>query len=603
MKNVRLVLVGIAACSLLTGLLTASGIRKETRVPSCPAYKSPLGLAIDAKGQRAWVALHTADAVAEVDLDKGKVLREIAVGRGPNDLAIRNGKLFISCEDDDFVAVLDTVLGKIESRLSVGQAPQGVAIVPGDARVFVACRDDQSLCAVDPQTGKCAKRPLPGWPSRLALFNDPQEPSLLVLSSVPGKAFVSVIEPAGLKLKKAYELEGVTNARGLAGQMGPASSFFVAHQRPKTNVPTTQIAQGWVFTNVFTTFFPWRAYLAESQRSAGTLLDTAQHGQADPSDLIVTPDNRYVFVACAGSDTVLVMTKNQAVYATYGMGGEREDLSLSRKLIEARFATGANPRRLALSGDGRVLVAANYLGDSLTVIDVPGQKVVRTIALGGPTPDAARRGKILFHSNKLTHLGQFTCSSCHPNGQSDGLNWDLTRDGVGNFMNTRSLLGVKDTPGYGWYSSSPTLADRMTGTMRNLHHHEPTTAELAELEAYLKTLAPPRPLPGSSADQAAALRGKVLFEGKARCTACHAGASSQDGLTHNVGTRSPQDTSANFDTPSLRGVARTAPYLHDGRAATLQEVFTRHNREQRHGQAHQLTAEELADLVAYLRSL
>jgi cytochrome c peroxidase len=58
-----------------------------------------------------------------------------------------------------------------------------------------------------------------------------------------------------------------------------------------------------------------------------------------------------------------------------------------------------------------------------------------------------------------------------------------------------------------------------------------------------------------------------------------------------------------FDTPSLRGVGRTAPYLHDGRADTLEDIFARHNKEQLHGSAHRLYPQELQDLVTFLRSL
>ena len=55
---------------------------------------------------------------------------------------------------------------------------------------------------------------------------------------------------------------------------------------------------------------------------------------------------------------------------------------------------------------------------------------------------------MLFNSAKVTQFGQFTCASCHPNGGADGLNWDLPRDGIGNFKNTKSLLGIKDTAPY-----------------------------------------------------------------------------------------------------------------------------------------------------------
>jgi mono/diheme cytochrome c family protein len=203
----------------------------------------------------------------------------------------------------------------------------------------------------------------------------------------------------------------------------------------------------------------------------------------------------------------------------------------------------------------------------------------------------------------MTFQGQFSCASCHPDGGADGLTWDLTRDGIGNFMNTRALWGVKDTAPYGWHGSSPTLADRVTGTLRTLHRHEPQGTEVADLAAFLQTLPPPRPLPQKEADGPAIARGQVLFQGKARCSPCHRGPALDHPNTHDVGTRTTGDTQDRFDTPSLRGVVRTAPYLHHGQAATLEDVFTRFNARQRHGAAHLLSDAELADLIAYLKSL
>jgi cytochrome c peroxidase len=148
------------------------------------------------------------------------------------------------------------------------------------------------------------------------------------------------------------------------------------------------------------------------------------------------------------------------------------------------------------------------------------------------------------------------------------------------------------------------LADRVRGTLRTLHRHEPTESELSDLVAYLESLPPPRPSPPGEADQPAVARGKELFHGKGQCAACHhRGEALDDGRAHDVGTRGPTDTTDRFDTPALRGVARTAPYLHDGRAATLEDVFAKHNPRQRHGAAHLLTAAELADLIAYLKGL
>jgi YVTN family beta-propeller protein len=598
--------------SLFLVTLLAVPSHPQTSPPAArPVYKSPQGLAIDAQGRRAYVALYSAAAVAVVDLEAGKVLREIHVGRGPYDLVLAGGKAYVTCEADDSLAVIDTDTLRVVNRIAVGQAPRGVAVAPDGRRAYVLCHDEQTLQCLDLSGGKTQSLPLPGWPDRLVLHRDAEYPYLLALSAQPGEAIVSLIRPEPTpRVLAASRLPGVTNARGLTSKQGSVSFVLVAHQRPRTNIPTTQVTQGWVFTNALSSFSPWGIDTPAGQAAPFKVLDDAQRSNADPSDVVLSADGRLTFVACAGADCVLAVRTDKAVVANYsrelalGSGPHaREDLAASRFYLRARIATQANPQRLALSGDGGTLVVTNHLADSLTVIDTKGLRVRRHIALGGPPADAARRGEILFHSARLTFQGQFTCSSCHPGGGADGLNWDLTRDGVGNFLNTRSLLGVKDTAPYGWHGTSPTLADRVTGTLRHLHRHEPAGSEVADLAAYLGTLAPPRPLPRRAADRPAVERGRALFEGKGGCASCHRGDSLQDGKVHDVGTRTAQDAKDRFDTPSLRGVARSAPYLHDGRAATLEEVFTRHNAARRHGSAHRLTADELRDLVAYLKGL
>src|SRR5262249_24061805 len=163
--------------------------------------------------------------------------------------------------------------------------------------------------------------------------------------------------------------------------------------------------------------------------------------------------------------------------------------------------------------------------------------------------------------------------------------------------------GIKDTAPYGWEGTSPTLADRVRGTLRTLHRHEPTADEVSDLGAYLQSLPPPPPLPVQEADKPARTPGNAIFEGRGTCIESHHRGGLDDGKSHNLGTRGPGDRTDRFDTPSLRGVARTAPYLHDGRAGTLEEIFSKHNPKQLHGAAHALSPDEMKDLVAYLKSL
>lgn len=602
------------ALSLLL-LIAASNLPSHGDAPaepsSRPVFKSPLGLAVDGEGARAYVALHTPGALAVVDLRAGKVLAEIPVGRKPHDVALTGKSLFVTCEQDDALVRIDTDKQIVTGRWKIGQSPRGVAATPDGKRVFVACHDEKSLAAFEVATQASVFLPIPGWPERISLHRNLPDRAIDVLARQAGSArVVTVTADSPPRVVNVESWAEVSNPGAFLDTWPRTDTTgLLVHQEPRAKVPATQVAQAWIFTNAISLQIGG----ARGDR-ATRYLDDPRQGHADPSDLAILPGSDLrAAVACAGSDDVLflhiprpTLRSYLAAAATrkdYEPGNDSANLSATRTLVRSRLTTQANPRRLALSANGKLLVASNHLADSLTVIDAERLKVLRHIPLVGPKPDAARRGEILFHSGRMTFQGQFTCASCHPGGGSDGLNWDLPRDGVGNFVNTRSLLGVKDTAPYGWHGSSKSLADRVAGTLRTLHRHEPHGTEVEDIVAYLKTLEPPRPLPLTDKDKQAATRGKLIFEGKGKCVQCHRPPVFDDAAGHDVGTRVEGDVKSLFDTPSLRGVARTAPYLHHGQAETLEEVLTKYNPQHRHGAAHELTPAELADLVAYLKSL
>jgi mono/diheme cytochrome c family protein len=138
-------------------------------------------------------------------------------------------------------------------------------------------------------------------------------------------------------------------------------------------------------------------------------------------------------------------------------------------------------------------------------------------------------------------------------------------------------------------------------------HQDPdrVTPILPALREYQFSLAPPAP-PAASYDAAAAARGKLLFEGQARCISCHAGASFTDapvlhapaetGMATDEARRS---ASGMYRTTPLRGAWQHPPYFHDGSAATLRDVVDHYNGALDLG----LTDAQRADLEQYLRSL
>src|SRR5205807_1493634 len=108
-------------------------------------YKSPLGLALSDDGRFAYVALHTAGALAFVDLQEGKVLAEVAVGKDPYDVALHQGTAYVSCEGDDTLVLVDVATRRVRRRLAVPQGPRGVAVDPRSGHVQVVSRDAQTL--------------------------------------------------------------------------------------------------------------------------------------------------------------------------------------------------------------------------------------------------------------------------------------------------------------------------------------------------------------------------------------------------------------------------------------------------------------------------
>ncbi len=204
-------------------------------------------------------------------------------------------------------------------------------------------------------------------------------------------------------------------------------------------------------------------------------------------------------------------------------------------------------------------------------------------------------GRMLFFTavdERMSAHGSGTaCATCHFDGRNDGLTWALPNGE----LQTPSLAGkVSLTEPVTWLSAVPSVADEAMltseGRMGGLGL-DPRDAE--RIAAFVDSTPYPTPAPG---DAAAIARGKAVFEGAAQCATCHVGEVLTDNATHDmfglVGVR----------TPTLRGIAATAPYLHDGRARTLEELVAITEAGGMGATSH-LSDADKADLVAYLKSL
>jgi mono/diheme cytochrome c family protein len=212
-----------------------------------------------------------------------------------------------------------------------------------------------------------------------------------------------------------------------------------------------------------------------------------------------------------------------------------------------------------------------------------------TITLVATRTVPAAEGRREFHTPRA--FDGRSCASCHIDGRDDGLVWQSPR-GV---VQTPVLAGrLEDTAPFGWHGDGVDLADHMRRTFRRMRAAPPDDATLAALEAYLRVM--PTYLPEPGRWTAAQARGREVFRSPAAgCDACHADDVGTDAARHAIVRGAP------IDTPSLRFVGDTAPYMHDGRYATLRETLV--HTDSRMGLTSGLSEGEIADLIAYLRVL
>jgi mono/diheme cytochrome c family protein len=167
-------------------------------------------------------------------------------------------------------------------------------------------------------------------------------------------------------------------------------------------------------------------------------------------------------------------------------------------------------------------------------------------------------------------------------------------------------VAVTQMGGHGSFMESRTGVSVTNGT------DDQVTSKLPALQEYQLSIAAPAP-PAGSFDQAAADRGKMVFEGAGKCASCHSGAAFTDANSklhdpgevvsepepNGVPSYASRTATKQYRTAPLRGVWQHAPYFHNGSAATLADVVDTYDTRK----SLSLTADQKADLVQYLKSL
>ncbi len=333
----------------------------------------------------------------------------------------------------------------------------------------------------------------------------------------------------------------------------------------------------------------------------------------NPTAAVVDPSGQWVAVLSRDSRRIAFMPawKRSTSGNDFGSSGS--------SIHSVQEVKGHGADGIAFSSDFKLAYVYSQFDHQLEVFEGPGEgersgiRSIEVIKLAEDlptmTPDLAT-GRKLFFDARDTRVSapetQVSCSTCHFDGAEDGHVWGFP-DGM---RQTPSLAGrmLLETAPFHWSGEFATIEDFNNHTIKlRMGGQGLKESEARKLDAFIATLPlPENPLRG--ANDAAIHRGEAAFE-KAQCGTCHSGEALTNNELADVGTLNGRGFNPDnglvqyngFNVPSLLGLGRTAPYLHDGSALTLDARVAGSSDD--HGEVSSLSADERDDLVAYLRSL
>jgi DNA-binding beta-propeller fold protein YncE len=555
--------------------------------------RSPHDLALSPDGRWALVAEADAGGVALVDLDAGRVAARVETGRRPFALAWAGPRAVVTHLLDDDVAVLDVDPPKLSvaARIPVGDEPRGVALL-GD-RAAVACSGDDALAIVDLAGRRVVER-LPAGDEPWHVVYEPRGKRLAVSCALSQDVRVFQADP--LKPLYSVALRG-HNARRLA--LAPGGDWAYVPSIAERGRPTSKdnIDRGWVVASRLS-----RVPLKEEGPREAISLDPRSRAVGDVDGVAVSPDGATIALAAGGTHE-LILLRTPLPFVAYGGPGDHIDADLLKDTKRfRRVPLGDRPVAVAFHPDGDRVVVANHLANSLQVVSSAAGALVKTIALGGPAePSLARRGEAIFYDATRSFHQWYSCHTCHVDGHTNGSTFDTENDGrYGNPKKTLSLRGVATSGPWTWHGWQTDLRTALIHSLKTtMQGPEPKDADVDALLAFVKTLSH---VPPAGPKDEAAKRGEALFKNRA-CDACHVEPDYTSDETFLVGLEAPDDVHKGFNPPGLRGVVKRGPWLHDGRARTLEDLFQKHHRPFKLNEKPDFSPEELKDLIAFLNSL
>jgi YVTN family beta-propeller protein len=560
------------------------------------------------------------NSVTVVDTASRKVLHEIKVGALPEGVTwIGNGPhAAVTCYGEHRVVFVDALKGQRQQELTVAHEPYGIVADRAGKRAWVTHEYPGLVSEIDLEARKVVRTMQAGSFVR-GLALSPDEQHLYVTEFYTG--ILRALDLASGKEVDHWQGQSSDNVCRNVVLHPRRPKAYLSHIRSKVLVND---GGGSIFPHL--SVCDLRPDMGGRRRTSFAM-DTYNgvYVVTNAWEAALSPDGKTLYTIYAGTND---MNVSRVIDDDY------EEI----QRVGGAVQLGQNPRAIRVSPDGKTVYIYNTLDFAVGVYNAAGMRPLATIKVCDPpkTPEWVR-GKALFNTAKFPMSARrwVACASCHPDGHNDARVWQQPEG----LRKTTALFGVAHTHPLHWSADRDEVQDfeytirsplmRGAGLLRGsikpkVGYHaaeleEKTSGRSKDLDALaiycnsfdFTVLSPHIEGPGKLTP--AAERGKQLFFNKeVGCASCHSGPYYTDSRLqkpfnlHDIGTGRDDPSErmgTKYDTPTLLGIYRTAPYLHDGKAKTLRDVLTTCNKEDRHGKTGHLSPAMLDELVAFLRSL